>query len=137
MPTLGVCGDSWLSAVHDHGDNHNVEGMHFTQLLADKLGYEYKTFAKGAVSNSCIRIQIEQMIEEGVDFIIASSTSTNRFEMFFDPTQYYDPGQNIFNFNYAQNCGDISADDPRFGANVVISDTLSNVISVEISLCKV
>ena len=49
MKTIGVAGDSVMSARQDYPDQH------FTQHLAKHYVTNYKTFARGGASNTLIR----------------------------------------------------------------------------------
>ncbi len=89
MPTLGVCGDSYWGATLNEGngitppsdDLIDSEGKHFTELLAKAIGYDYFTLARAGCSNSVIRLQIEEMVNRKVDFVIFGNTTENRIEL--------------------------------------------------------
>ena len=68
MPTLGVCGDSFMSATMntEREETWDSEGRHFTEILAKKIGYDYFTLARAACSNNAIRLQVDEMIKQKV-----------------------------------------------------------------------
>lgn len=84
---LGVCGGSYWSA--DVGKT--LEGTHFTQLLANKIDYDYYSLARPGLSNFAIRLQITEMIKRNVDFVIFGNSTEGRIEV---PLV---PGKNRFN----------------------------------------
>ena len=84
---------------HDSIACRNSAGKHFTEILANHLGYDYITFAKGGCSNNLIRMQIDEAIDRGVDFVIFNTTTEPRFEFPFEGKSY-DPEKGIHNFCY-------------------------------------
>ena len=58
MKTIGIAGDGFMSARQDH------LGQHFTEHLARHYDANYKTFARSGASNTLIRYQIDQLIED-------------------------------------------------------------------------
>ena len=127
-PVLGVVGDSYFAAGKPDpqaGPVDDPAGKHYTEILADMLGYDYFTLARGACSNTAIRLQADQMIKRGVDFVIYGTTSEGRLE--YPITDHYDPGLGVYNIEY-EHCADLSSLDPEFGANNIRSETLSNIV---------
>lgn len=72
---LFVCGDSF-SAV-----SKVLPGTSYSELLADKLGWELHNYARRGCSNGGIRIQIDEAIRQQADFVIVIPTSWDRFEI--------------------------------------------------------
>ena len=98
-------------------------GKHFTEIVAKRLNYSYATLARGALSNSAIRLQVDEMIHRRVDFVIFGSVPENRLEI---PTNSgFDPGLGVYNINYSRT-PDLSALDPGFVRDNIESDTLNN-----------
>jgi hypothetical protein len=125
MATMGVCGASWMAATQNlnRADCVDSSGRHFTEILARKLNYNYSTLARGGLSNSAIRLQVEEMIHRRVDFVILGNDTENRIEI---PTNSgFDSTLGIYNINYRRT-PDLSALDPGFVHDNLESDTLNN-----------
>lgn len=124
MKTLGVCGDSWMAATVD------APGKHHGEILAKKLNYKHYTLARGAVSNLCIRLQLEQMVQDRPDFILVGTTSTSRIDFAIGEDSFTKEFSGIFDYVYT-NHPDVSSEDPRFtkGKKSLISETLNNMYS--------
>lgn len=109
-----------MSARQDYPDQH------FTQWLARHYDVKYKTFARGAASNTLIRYQVDQLIEDRVDFIFWSSTLADRIEIKAEKVQGHPP--NLFDFDY-QGLEDVSSLDSRFKEHPsIISNSLTNLL---------
>jgi hypothetical protein len=128
MPVLGICGDSWFAATLniDRDDCRDSEGKHFSEILAKKLNYDLFTLARGACSNSAIRLQISEMVKKKVDFIIVGVTSSNRIEYPKFDNRTFDPTLGIYNVYYSHT-PDRSAMHFSKQTEVLISDTLTNI----------
>lgn len=138
MPTLGVCGDSFMAATlnFDHrSDCKDSEGKHFTEILAKKLGYEYFTLARGGCSNTAIRLQISEMVKQKVDLVIIGLTSPNRLE-FPNPDRNYDHNIGVYNLDYrTKYYPDLSTKNLKFQHNLV-TETLTNIFKDDRPLFK-
>lgn len=136
MPILGVCGDSWYAATVNERYVDGIlqadpalefsEGKHFSEILAKKLNYDLFTLARGACSNSAIRLQISEMVKRKVDFIIIGTTSSNRIEYPRFDNKSYIPENGIYNIYYTFH-PDQSAKHFDKRKEVIISDTLTNI----------
>lgn len=116
MKTLGVCGDSFMSAISfNPNDLDNGHGKHFTELLREKLGWNVVTYARGGCSNQTIRLQIDEIIKHRPDLVIIGLTSPDRFEYpiynlttkhYFDKfkeefkTNMYEANNGLYNIDY-------------------------------------
>lgn len=116
MKTLGVCGDSFMSAISfNPNDLDNGHGKHFTELLGEKLGWNVVTYARGGCSNQTIRLQIDEIIKHRPDLVIIGLTSPDRFEYpiydlttkhYFDKfkeefkTNMYEANNGLYNIDY-------------------------------------
>ena len=79
---LGICGDSFMASISKDDNNlENGHGKHFTDILKERLGCEIITYAKGGVSNQCIRLQIDEIIKHNPHHIIIGTTSPDRIEI--------------------------------------------------------
>jgi hypothetical protein len=107
-------------------DCRDSEGKHFSEILAKKLNYRLFTLARGACSNSCIRLQISNMVKRKVDFIIVGTTSVNRIEYPRYDGKEFDPSLGIFNmyYTYYPDQSSLIFDEDK---EVMISDTLTNI----------
>lgn len=129
MPTLGVCGDSYFAAtINDdlRSDLKDSHGKHFSEIMAAKLGYDLFTLARGACSNSSIRLQIDEMIKRKVDFVIVGVTSPDRLEYRTGESKY-DFRNGINNIVY-DGYPDQSSDNIN-STGVLFSDTISNILA--------
>jgi len=130
MPKLlGVCGDSWFAAtqnIFSREDCRDSNGKHFSEILANKIGYQLYTLARGACSNSAIRLQISEMVKRKVDFIIIGTTSVNRIEYPKFENREYDPNNGIHNLIYSSH-PDLSSVGADPSKEVLFSDTLTNI----------
>jgi len=123
MKTIGIAGDSFMSARQDYPDQH------FTQHLAKHYATDYQTFARGGASNTLIRYQVDQLIEDGVDFIFWSSTLADRIEIKAKRAQGHPP--NLFDFDY-HGLEDVSSLDSRFKEHPsIISNSLTNLLEYD------
>jgi hypothetical protein len=130
MPKLGICGDSFLAATQDHEwriELKNSPGKHFTELLAQRLGYDYFTLARGACSNTAIRFQIDEIIKQNCDFVIVGTTSQNRIE-YPITNQPFDHKKGIYNIFYNTH-PDTSSLNPNFTNPNTASETLTNILA--------
>lgn len=125
---LGICGDSWYAATKnlDREDCRDSEGKHFTELLAKKLNYDLYTLARGACSNSAIRLQISEMVKRKVDFIIIGTTTVNRIEYPRYDDKHFDIDSGVYNLYYTL-YPDQSAEHFDRDKEVLVSDTLTNI----------
>jgi hypothetical protein len=142
MKKLVVCGDSYMASIsHNINYSDNGSGKHFTELLADKLGWEVITFARGGCSNQTIRLQIDEAIKLNPNYVIVSSTSPDRYEFpindmtrdnYYDKNSdnYYIDDDGLYNIHYTD-FPDKSAEHQKFNkikANM-FSDTLNNIFN--------
>jgi len=77
MKKLMVCGCSFsaVSLIEQH------KNTSWSEILADKLGWELKNIARQGCSNGGIRIQIDEVIRQRPDFAIITPTSYDRIEI--------------------------------------------------------
>jgi hypothetical protein len=71
---LIVCGDSYLSP------RTRYPNKHCTEIFASRLNFELTIFARSAMSNGGIALQLMQAIEERPDLIIFNLTFSDRIE---------------------------------------------------------
>lgn len=137
MPTLGVCGDSFMAATlnGDREDLKDSEGRHFTEILAKKIGYDYFTLARGACSNTAIRLQVDEMIKQKVDLVIIGTTSYDRLEIPHIGKKY-NPELGVYNLDYRiEFYPDRSSLNPKFKHNLM-TDTLTNIFHDPVPFIK-
>lgn len=132
---LGVCGDSWMSAVKPPRDGHT---RHFTQQVAEYFGSEYVTYARGACSNPVIRLQIDACIAAGCDYVIIKDTTPDRGEFPIGGGYRFRDG--ILNVLYHGD--DVSCDNADFSSIGVqrnaslLSNTYNNIVKDDGSIFK-
>ena len=137
MPVLGVCGDSYMAATIDgwRDDIKDSAGKHFTELLAKKIGYDYFTLARGACSNTAIRLQIDEMINQKVDLVIIGATSPNRME-FPKLGKKYNIRDGVYNLDYnIETYPDRSCENKKFN-NKIVSETFTNILTSDVPFFK-
>lgn len=71
-----VCGCSFSAVSHKEEIKES-----WSELLANKLGWELKNIARQGCSNGGIRIQIDEVIRQKPDFAIITPTSYDRIEI--------------------------------------------------------
>jgi hypothetical protein len=76
MKKLIVCGCSFSAVSHKEELKTS-----WSELLANKLGWELKNVARQGCSNGGIRIQIDEVIRQRPDFAIITPTSYDRVEI--------------------------------------------------------
>jgi len=127
-PVLGVVGDSYFAATQDLPDRDDCKdsgGKHYTEIMADQLGYDYFTLARGGCSNTAIRLQLDEMISQQVDFVIYGTTTAGRIE--YPINNDFDISKGVYNFKY-DHCPDLSVLHGQFNHNNIRSETLSNIV---------
>lgn len=77
MKKLIVCGCSY-SAVSTKEQHKNTS---WSEILANKLGWDLQNIARQGCSNGGIRIQIDEVIRQRPDFAIITPTSYDRIEI--------------------------------------------------------
>lgn len=82
MAKLIVCGDSF-SAV-----SSILPGTHYSEILANWLGWELHNYARRGCSNGGIRLQIQEAIKQSADFVIIVPTGWDRIEIPADSVPY-------------------------------------------------
>lgn len=137
MPVLGICGDSFMAATLNdtRTDLLNSEGKHFTEILAKKIKYDYFTLARGACSNTAIRLQIDELIKREVDLAIIGTTSQDRLEI-PNMGKKFNVGLGVYNLDYrTEFYPDRSTLNPNFKHNL-ISETLTNIFHNPVHFIK-
>ncbi len=74
MKKLIVCGDSYMSPTVEYPNTH------FSEIVADRLGYDLIAYSRGGMSNGGIAIQIDTAIREKPDLILLGTTNSDRIE---------------------------------------------------------
>jgi len=137
---LGVCGDSFMSAINDIGPDSGY-GKHFTEIIGKKLDWDVVTFARGGCSNQTIRLQIDEIIKFKPDFVIIGLTTPDRIEIPIDDLStlnYYDKfhqtnyliQDGLYNIQY-DSYPDQSSNHNRFKLikPKLKSETINNILS--------
>lgn len=84
-PKLIVCGDSWMTP-----DRDKMPNTHFSELFAQKYGYDLVGYARGGMSNGGIALQIEQAIRDKPALILFGTTVIDRIELSLDSNEIRD-----------------------------------------------
>lgn len=77
MKKLVVCGCSYSAVSH----REEYKNTSWSEVLANKLGWELQNIARQGCSNGAIRIQIDEVIRQRPDFAIITPTSYDRIEI--------------------------------------------------------
>jgi hypothetical protein len=138
---LIVCGDSFMSPISCKEGYDTGCGLHFSELLSKKLGWELVSFARGACSNQTIRLQIDEAIKINPDYVIIASTSPDRFEFpiknmktksYFEKYKlsFFEKINGLYNIDY-NGFPDKSAEHIQFNINKpkMFSETLNNIFN--------
>lgn len=89
MKKLVICGDSF-NAV-----SKTLSGTHYSELLADRLGWQLMNYARRGCSNGGIRLQIQEAIKQKADFVIVVPTGWDRMEIPVRDNFYRAPANTI------------------------------------------
>ena len=98
--TLVVCGDSYLGCYDDY------VGTHFTEVLSNRLNLKLISLARQGISNSAIRLQVDEALKYNPQLIIVGGTDFNRYEVPIhsvwsnEPMKNFNPQFGIHNLNY-------------------------------------
>ena len=84
MKKLVTCGDSYMSI-----DSPPGEVTSFLQLYAERKNFLHISLARAAATCFAIRLQIDDAIERGADFVIVGCTSSDRMDVAVPGTQNY------------------------------------------------
>lgn len=123
MKKLIICGDSFMSPAIDYPNTH------FSEIIADKLGYELVSYSRAGMSNGGVAIQIDTAIQRKPDLILVGTTYSDRIEFPIN-----EPIQTekfiVENISYHHTTTSLVSIDPRFNACAqLISTNLTEVIS--------
>jgi hypothetical protein len=75
-------------------------GTHFSEIFASRLGFDLTTYARAAMSNGGIALQILQAIEDKPDLIIFNLTFPDRIEFSLDVSLQMKPTQKDLYYKY-------------------------------------
>ena len=126
-----VVGDSWMSPhINNTGraDLQDIEGKHFTELLAKEFDWNIIHLSRSSASNNLIRLQVETAVEKYSPHLIFYGTTTPcRTEI---PTGLaeYELGRYLNNFNYFEYSSALSSELVKAENPAMIADSISNVI---------
>jgi hypothetical protein len=75
MEIMAICGDSFSAT------SKKLPGTHYSELLAEKLGWHLLNYARRGCSNGGIRLQIQEAIRQNASFVIVVPTGWDRMEI--------------------------------------------------------
>jgi hypothetical protein len=75
MKTIAICGDSFSAT------SKTLPGTHYSELLAEKLGWQLLNYARRGCSNGAVRLQIQEAIRQNASFVVVVPTSWDRTEI--------------------------------------------------------
>jgi hypothetical protein len=129
MPVMGVCGDSYMAPTLDGAEPmyKDSPGKHHSEIMSKFLGYDLLPLSKGGASNGGIRLQIETMIQEKVDFVLIGTTTHERVE-FKISEEDFDHNLMIYNVDYS-GCHNRAKENIKFGNNRLASENLTTVLN--------
>jgi hypothetical protein len=94
---LAVCGCSFSAVSH----LEEFKGTHWSEILAEKLNARLYNFARQGISNSVIRLQINEAIRIKPDWVFINATTPERIEFPVEDKKY-DVNLRLKNFNYSK-----------------------------------
>lgn len=118
---LITCGDSYMSPRITYPDKH------CTQIFASELNLEFKTFARGGMSNGAIILQLLQAIKEKPDLIIFNFTYSDRIEFPIKQGNYDVVTHADLHYKYPYQCDELTTIDGNTGS--FISDSLHSMLA--------
>lgn len=127
---LGVCGCSWSSE-----DYEPLEATGYGTYVSELLDIpEYKNYGRPSSSNYVIRLQVEQAIKDGCDFIIVAWTNVERVEWITQSGDDFVPEKGLQNISYESETNDILHNKNilyhpcgKDGVRVTFSESLSSM----------
>jgi hypothetical protein len=123
MKKLIICGDSYMSPAIDYPNTH------FSEIIADELGYELIAYSRSGMSNGGIAIQITSAMQRKPDLILLGTTYSDRIEFPINdpiPTNKFI----VENISYHHTTTSHVSIDPRFNTCAqLISTNLVEVLS--------
>jgi hypothetical protein len=109
----------------------NYPGTHFSEIIADKLGYELVAYSRAGMSNGGIAIQLDTAIQQKPDLILLGTTYSDRIEFPINdpkPTSKF----TIHDISYAHARDSISKEYDWLSKNPqLISTNLVEIISTD------
>ncbi len=123
---VGIAGCSFWSATQEVDGCEDSSGKHFTEIVANYFNWEYITLARGACSNTAIRLQIDELVKQQVDLIIFGITSFDRIDI--RGIGEFEYSDDIYSLDY-HGLPDRSALDSRFSNTPsLISQSINHII---------
>ena len=124
---VGIAGCSFWAATQElnHSDCSGSGGKHFTEIVANHFNWEYVTLARGACSNTAIRLQVDELVKQQVDLIIFGITSFDRIDI--RRIGEFEYSDDVYSLDY-YGLPDRSALDYRFSKTPsLISQSINNI----------
>ena len=91
----------WVAGCSFSAANEDFPSMHWSEILSNKLNFEYNTLARDSASNGLIVEQIDHIIEnEKPHLVIFNSTLNPRIEFPATFNSKYDRKLGVFQFFY-------------------------------------
>ena len=122
MKKLVTCGDSYMSI-----DSPPGEVTSFLQLYAERKNFIHISLARAAATCFAIRLQIDEAIERGADFVIVGCTSSDRMDVAVPGTQNYSwiKLNNILYTGYRS----LSEQNIKRKKPLIVSDVIQNLLN--------
>jgi hypothetical protein len=122
MKKLIICGDSFMSPAVEYPNTH------FSEIIADKLGYELISYSRAGMSNGGVAIQLDTAIQQKPDLILVATTYSDRIEF---PINDPKPTDNftIDDISYHHTTTSLVSIDTQNTCAQLISTNLTEVIS--------
>ena len=87
-----ACGCSFMAV------DKKAQGTHFTEIIANQLRGDLKSYAKMGASNFVIRLQVEEALRQNPSLILIGFTSSDRIEI---SNSKFELGKGIRNIQYS------------------------------------
>ena len=119
---LAVCGCSF--SAHDP----RAPGTEYGSIIADHFGWDYVNLARPSASNHIIRLQIDEAVQQGADWVIVNWTNSERLEWNYTNKQYK-PRTGIKHVTYwdADHLTDAQCHPRADHDPVITSDSINNI----------
>jgi|688.fasta_scaffold58272_4 hypothetical protein len=131
MKKLIICGDSFMSPAIDYPNTH------FSEIIADKLGYELISYSRAGMSNGGVAIQIDTAIQQKPDLILVGTTYSDRIEFPINdpkPTEKFTIDDISYHHTPTSSSYNISLNPQLISTNIV--EVISNKFANTFKLCE-
>jgi hypothetical protein len=131
MKKLIICGDSYMSPAIDYPNTH------FSEIIADELGYELIAYSRAGMSNGGVAVQIDTAKQQKPDLILLGTTYSDRIEFPINepkPTDKFTTDDISYHHSTTSSSSNTSLAPQMISTNLV--EMISNKFSNTLELCE-